>query len=342
MKLVHTITLSLLLCIACSQSPSGQSNKEKQAPPPFTTVTACILSQLAYSDTPQNKIGQYLPGWSVPWHGHNGSNYAFAATNGHYTAIAIRGSLMDFNEKALDNWLFQDMHIVEQVSWPYTTGTPKAVVSKGAYDGWTNIGNIKDTVTGQTLWEYLSKTDTTRPMYFTGHSLGGNLATVYAHYACWKFRNTGRPRSNLNMISFAAPAAGNTAFADDFNSTFPNAIRVENTNDLIPKFPCAGRLEELGNLFDKGPSAKTIEIGYKSFTVKLSTAFTMMNTALSLLALKGNDDYVSTNGKGQLITIPLSGRNKTNTITDWFAEAAYQHGIAQYARYLGAPVVADR
>jgi hypothetical protein len=40
-----------------------------------------------------------------------------------------------------------------------------------------------------------------------------------------------------------------------------------------------------------------------------------------------------------LITIPLSGKNDTNYPVSWFAEAGYQHGMAQYAAALGAPVI---
>jgi triacylglycerol lipase len=340
MKWMALFLFSLCCCLGCSQG-AGNGAASATPPPPFTTSTACVLSQLAYKDTPQLQIQQYLPGWSVVWHGHLGSNYAFAASNGHYTAVAIRGSLLEFTEKALDNWLYQDMNIVEQVAWPYTTGTSKAVVSKGAYDAWKNIDAITDTSSEQTLWQYLERSDTSRPLYFTGHSLGGKLAILYGAYAHWKYRKAGRARQNLNVISFAAPAAGNQAFADGFDSTFPRAIRVENANDLVPKFPCTDRMESLGRLFDKGPSAEQIEMGYKNFTVKLSTAFTMANTALTLLLLKGNDPYVQTSKGGQLLNIPLSGKYPAQTITDWFAEAAYQHGIAQYARQLGAPVIKE-
>ncbi len=339
MKLVHTIALSTILFLSCSLTSSQENNREKKPPPPFTVVNACILSQLAYCDTPQKKIAQYLPGWSVTWSGSSASNYAFAATDGYHTAVAIRGSLMAFDEHALDNWLYQDMHIIEQVSWPYAADGKKAVVSKGAYDSWNNINKIKDKDSGLTLWDYLLKTDPQKPVHFTGHSLGGNIATTYASYAAARFKKDNHPRSNLNVITFAAPAIGNKAFADDFNATFPQSVRVENRNDLVPKFPCTSRIDELTDLFDKGPSAKAIEVGYKSLTVKLSTAFSAMSTTLSLLSLKGNDDYVCTNGKGQCITIPLSGRYKENDVTNWFGEAAYQHGIAQYAKQLGAPVI---
>lgn len=63
---------------------------------------------------------------------------------------------------------------------------------------------------------------------------------------------------------------------------------------------------------------------------------------MKLLELQnGFSKFVQTNGNGTIINVKLSGKNNTNTISSWFAEAGYQHGIAQYAATLGAPVIED-
>jgi len=148
------------------------------------------------------------------------------------------------------------------------------------------------------------------------------------------------PKNNIVAITFAAPAAGNESFADDFNTKFPLSIRVENTNDIVPKFPCSKRIRKLGSLYSPLPSADTILVGYKNITTPLSNVFTLMGAALDLFELRSNfSGYTHTCGDGKLITIPVSGKNASNVPASWFAEAGYQHGMAQYAAALGAPPI---
>jgi hypothetical protein len=81
-------------------------------------------------------------------------------------------------------------------------------------------------------------------------------------------------------------------------------------------------------------------VGYKDLTVSLPTVFKMLGTAMTLLELKnGLSHFAQTNGKGTLITVNPSGKNIAHDVQSWFAEAGYQHGIAQYATALGVPVI---
>jgi hypothetical protein len=198
-----------------------------------------------------------------------------------------------------------------------------------------------DKTSGKNLWTFLEANVTDKnPVVLTGHSLGGNLATVYGSYLWWKWKESKHIKDNINVITFAAPAAGNKAFASDFNTEFPNSVRVENTNDIVPKFPVSDKVADLGNLYSPLPAASAILVGYKNTTVKLSTVFTMVSAALALLRItNGLSPYEQTNGTGNQITIKLSGKNNSNDITGWFAEAGYQHGIDHYAEQLGAPVI---
>jgi hypothetical protein len=166
------------------------------------------------------------------------------------------------------------------------------------------------------------------------------MATVYASYLWWKFNEAKHPKDNINVITFAAPAPGNKSFADDFNTKFPSSERIENTNDIVPKFPCSNKISALSDLFSASLSATSISIGYKDITTKLSSVFILMGTALDLLELKSDfSGYTHTNGNGKLITISLSGKNVNNDAPGWFAEAGYQHGMAQYSSVIGAPVI---
>jgi triacylglycerol lipase len=307
----------------------------------FTDTTAAIFSQVAYCPDPQKQLDKYLPGWKIVWNPVAvGGNYAFVATDGNSYAIAFRGSLITFTEDAFNNWIYNDLNVAVQDKWPYSKAA-KARISQGSYIAWQNLEKAKDKVSGKTLRAFLSVNVTTdKPLMLTGHSLGGNLAIVYASYLWSKFNDSGHVKNNINLITFAAPAPGNESFADDLDTHFPSSLRVENTNDIVPKFPVSKKMSELGDLYSPSPSASAISIGYKNVTTKLNVVFTLMSAAMELLELRSDFyGYTHTNGDGKLITIPLSGKNTTNSPADWFAEAGYQHSMVQYAAALGAPVV---
>jgi hypothetical protein len=337
----------LFFCLAfllfgCQQSDTKKTTEQKNITPSFSAATACILSEISYCSHPKDTLHKYLPEWNIAWNpvAVNG-NYAFLATDGSNYALAIRGSLLQFSWAAFDNWIYQDMNVATQKNWAFSDSLQGAKVSQGAYDGWQNMNNLKDSLTGKTLWQFLdSITTINTPVFITGHSLGGNLASIYASWLITNFKTTGHPRNNINVITFAAPAAGNALFAADFNKKFPRSLRYENTNDIVPKFPVANDVGNLGNLYYPVPAASDISVGYKFLTVKLSTAFTTIKFALQGLEISnGNSVYTQPGGAGNPITVNLSGKNKTNEITDWFAEAGYQHSMEQYASAIGAPVI---
>ena len=146
----------------------------------------------------------------------------------------------------------------------------------------------------------------------------------------------------MNVITFAAPAAGNTDFADDFDKKFPQAVRIENKGDIVPKFPCTSAITGLGKLYSDSLSANTISVGYQNITMPLTTVFKTISGAVLLLEYKnGFSHFKQTCGFGTPISVNLSGKNNSNDIVSWFAEAGYQHGIAQYATAMGAPVIEE-
>ncbi|HYM94400.1 MAG TPA: lipase family protein [Chitinophagaceae bacterium] len=332
---------------SCNQRESNRSagtNKEtgnKHEDESLSVKTACILSEIAYCSDPQKEIEQYLPGWKLAWNPIpvNG-NYAFIVTDGKNYALAIRGSLLEFSSAALANWISNDLNVASQKDWTYTDITD-AKISQGSYEGLENMNKLTDKTTGKNLWSFVKETTgVNAPLLITGHSLGGNLATVYASYLWWQWKQSGQTKNNINVITFAAPAAGNKNFAKDFDARFPNSLRIENSNDIVPKFPVSGKISNLGDLFSNGPSASSIEVGYKNVTVNLSKVFSLMSGALDLLKLtNGISAYTQTNGEGTIISCKLSGKNNSNTSADWFAEAGYQHGMAQYAAALNAPAI---
>jgi hypothetical protein len=331
--------LSFLVLQACTTSVNKKETKDEIT---FSNVLACTLSEIAYCTQPQDSLSKYLPSWKLIWNPDavNG-NYAFAATDGKKIAVAIRGSLLRFEKDAFDNWVRHDLNVVVQKGWPYTDSTGDAKVSQGSYEAWENMTLLKDKSTGKTLLEFLdSSIAANTALLITGHSLGGNLAVIYGSWLMWRFKGKKKTVNHFSIITFAAPAAGNEAFANDFNKKFPNSVRIENTNDIVPKFPVAETVGNLGKLFNPGPSASETAIDFSFISIKLSTVFSTLKLTLKGFEVYNNNSvYTQTNGAGKTITIKLSGKNNNNEVADWFAEAGYQHSIEHYAAAIGAPVI---
>lgn len=327
----------LFVVILFSCNSSNQDAIEETS---FTNTIACTFSEIVYSSTPDSLIKQYLPGWKIAWNPESvNGNYSFAATNKNKIVIAIRGSILQFDKAAFDNWIRQDFQVAEQKKWVYTDSVSDAKISRGSFEAWENMQILKDKKTGHTLWQFLdSTTNTNSSILITGHSLGGNLSTVYGSWLAFQLKNQNKTIKKIQVITFAAPAAGNKDFAKDFNTKFPEAMLLVNTNDIVPKFPVANAVGLLGELFKPAPDANKIEIAKIIISINLSTVFDGLK-----LTLKGMEIYngnsVYTQPKEELIMIKLSGLNKENTIEDFFSEAGYQHGVEQYAVAVGAPVI---
>lgn len=347
MKILRFLLLPVILLAGCHfpESNKASEDQEQQAHEKEKTIisitTACILSEITYCPDPEKKIAQYLPDWKIVWKPTAvGGNYAFVASDGDVYAIGIRGSLLEFSEAALNNWLYNDLNVANQKDWSYSGEGSQAKISAGAYTGWQNMTQLSDINTGKKLWDFLNSLPEDASIVLTGHSLGGNLATVYASYLSGQWKLAGHPKMNLNVITFAAPAAGNKEFAESFNRDFPYSLRIENRNDIVPKFPVSDKLNELGSLFTPSPAATEISVGYKNLTVDLSKVFSLMGGAINLLRITNDlSPYIQTNDNGTLITVPLSGKNTSNTAANWFAEAGYQHGMEQYSKAFNAPVI---
>jgi triacylglycerol lipase len=338
MRVFFFIVSSVLLLASCKNA----AKKERAASKLYDTKAACLLSQIAYCSDEQEALNRYMPGWQVVWESAElGGNHCVVATDGITYGIAIRGSLIEFSWAAFQNWIYQDLNIVSIRSWEFTSDSSKARIGEGSWDGWQNLLKMTDKKTGATLLDYLKKNiERDTPLLITGHSLGGNLATVYASWLSQQFINEKQPRDSINVITFAAPAAGNDMFARDFDKKFGHSMRYENANDIVPKFPCSSRISTLSDLYTRTPLASEITVGYKDMTVSLSRVFSLLNIALGILEFtNGNAEYVQTNGDGTVLKVPLSGTNKSNTIESWLREAGYHHGIARYAAALNVPVV---
>lgn len=71
-----------------------------------------------------------------------------------------------------------------------------------------------------------------KSMVFTGHSLGGALATIASLYYSYEFWNY--PTS---CITFGSPRVGCPSFANIFNKKITTSFRFVNDNDPVPCIP---------------------------------------------------------------------------------------------------------
>ncbi len=322
----------------------------------FNTLTlnvkvSCLLSSIAYCQNPQQALNSYLPGWKIVWNPNalNGT-YAFVAcdpTQSMY-ALAIRGSLLQFTWQAFDNWIYQDLDVLYQKPWPFTQGVANAQIALGAYNGWNDLLSMADVSTKKSLWTVLSAIPAASGITIIGHSLGGNLATVYASWLHYTFTSAGKPRTNISVCTFAAPAAGNQFFAQDFDNKLPNSLRVESINDVVPKFPVVPKVIGLGNLYKPAPDATKILVGYKNYSMYLSQVFDTVAGGILFSEYENgfyingswtNSTYTQPDGSGLQLNVPVSGRYSANDVTDFFDEVGYQHSINQYSLALRVPIV---
>ena len=151
--------------------------------------------------------------------------------------LAFRGTLTidtanwhAFWDSVLD-WL--DDADTKHISVPYAAG----LVHQGFADS-------LETLWGQLVPSLRRLTAGGLPVFVTGHSKGGALATLASLRLLHEERMT-----PAGIFTFGAPRAGDTQFANAYNSAISAHWRFENSNDIVPHLPPkAVLLEYLGHL----------------------------------------------------------------------------------------------
>ncbi|SFJ51550.1 triacylglycerol lipase [Paenibacillus sp. UNC496MF] len=82
------------------------------------------------------------------------------------------------------------------------------------------------------LFRLLSDTTPGKPVFVTGHSLGGALGTLAALDIALN-----RKPANLVVYTFGSPRVGDPAFARSYNAAVPVSFRIENEFDVVPHLP---------------------------------------------------------------------------------------------------------
>lgn len=189
-----------------------------------------VLGQSAYA------------GWQVVWGpglAGDRANMMYVAGNPDLNqyAVAIRGTDWSF---WLD-WVEDLASLLPLVPFPFLVqpAGEGIKVAAGTLVGLAELTGVTGDAAGADvdLATFLQQLPPDADIFVTGHSLGGCLASVAAAWIASVLGSATR----LKTYTFAAPSAGNQAFADYFNALFMDsdtntsrAFRVYNSLDSVP------------------------------------------------------------------------------------------------------------
>lgn len=339
----------------------GDNAPSKQNERANNDVTALILAAISsYSEkldenpnAVSDALAKYLPDWKVAWQPvppKNKSgfvNYAFIAQSGDQYVIAIRGSLpINKTANSIVNWIVEDFDLFSQTFWGDANNKKtNAMISLGAAIGLEFLTLLEDS-SGKSMLDFLSQQKNMSSLCVTGHSLGGNLATVYSLWLQQKLAQSQQLPQLFSVITFAAPTAWDQHFATLFDKTFPTSWRYVNAMDIVPFSACY--VDQLAALYGKkgtdnpyGPSAYDVKL---IIGIKLSDVFKAIGNELK----KGKGikaQYAQVNGKTGtcelnqnkeifVIETPIA-KNSNLPRYYWGMQAAAQHDHNYYLQLLG-------
>jgi hypothetical protein len=333
MKLTYSLSIFIFISFAIS------CNTKNTIPAPFLLANDVVqLNQLIYKDSIANRVTQLNKNYSIVWEPLAvKGNYAVVVKNNitNQYCLIIRGSLIEFSKEGFNNWILQDFNIFNFQPWPHTDTIQKAYVSNGSFVGFNNLQQLKDVKTENTLEDFLQKNITgNASLIITGHSLGGNLAQIYASYL-WKKFNAAQ-KAQTNIITFGATAVGNAAFAKDVEEKFPLGERYEIDKDIAPKFPSMDKLSSISSLLGLDSA-----LGINKFSSRknlLTKAFDIISAGAKELNLLNTDNsFVQTAKHQKLLKTDENeiAAKSNNDIIGLFDEGYKNHRIDKYAELLG-------
>ncbi len=321
----------LIIIVAC--------NTTTQKPAEYINTKEVVqLNQLIYKDSIASAINTALPQYKIVWQpkAYNG-NYAVVAKREktEQYCIIIRGSLIEFSKEGFQNWILQDFNIFNFKKWDYVDTVQRAYVSNGSYIGFNNLLQLKDIATQKSLEQFIQQIPANASLIITGHSLGGNLAQIYASYL-WKHLSKAQ-RSHTKIVTFGATAVGNEFFVKDLEGKFPDAERYEIDKDIAPKFPSMDQLSSISTTL--GLDSVLGISGLAKEQSALSTVFNVITEGAKQLNIIGKENsYAQCMKHQRLLRVPKQNTadTTTNAIASIFEDIYEYHKIDQYAKQFGA------
>jgi hypothetical protein len=277
-----------------------------------------IESYLLPTTNPANATqGEWALAWGPAVTTIDEGNLMFVTYNKstHQYAIAIRGTYPYFGLALLVD-LYEDLDVSHPLPWQYPP-VPGALVAAGTLDGLNDLIRFRSNGVAFHAFVDSQIAPSGADIFITGHSLGGALATVLAPWLAYRLSES-NVKSAVTPYTYAAPTAGNTAFASFYTGLFKSSYRYYNAIDIVPK--AWADLSSIKSLYPSPEPACPWEL---KGTIDLISDW--------LNAIKAS--YTQTNGAG--VSLP----GAPSPASDFFAEALDQHDHNYYLKLLGAPTV---
>jgi hypothetical protein len=187
-----------------------------------------------------------------------GNSQAYLLSNDQHLAVAFRGTENPATLEGLKDWLLTDaMNLLILPTGRLGTDLAAAGVGARFHQGFVDaLADIWEPV-HQAVAKELEKQD--RPLWITGHSLGGSLALL----AAWMFL---RRTINVHQVyTFGAPMIGNADAMKAFERELDGKVfRYVDHIDMIPKLPTVSLL---ANAYEHCPAEKPLGVIPKAANV---------------------------------------------------------------------------
>jgi Lipase (class 3) len=278
------------------------------------------------------------PEWHVVWgpglsDDRGNMLYVAQRSNTDELAVAIRGTQWEF----WINWIEDFASVLPPV--PYTDVLPSVPADSPEIAVGTNIGlqlllRIQaSALDGQTMdvATFVAQAGPNPDVFFTGHSLGGCLASVLAPSVAYRLESA----SNFKVYTFAAPSAGNHGFADYYDRLFADAsgrnrsFRVYNNLDIVPASWAS--LPSIARRYTPAPQCSQ---RVKQLIARVED---VVNGVYVQPGAAANGSARRLRGKiTPALDAPLTPDRGSLL---FFSEVGYQHATETYMQLLGAPVI---
>lgn len=284
--------------------------------------------------------GTTLPPTSAP----SGWSLAFTPAFANENYAVVLQSTSDSNQLAIVIWgthdwsqILEDLKIDSPAAFVINGKSiiNGAQIADGANEAIQNVFGLTNSG-GQTLSAYLTSIDWTNPsqsVLITGHSLGGTVASIMAPWLATLILQTSPVTaplpSNMQVITFAAFAAGNSQFASYLDNS-PQYQANINVNDVVPQVWATSGPYNVNNIYgmfsSPGPAMPqgdqaTLKAKMKNFAKK-----------------NPNFQYVQTSNPNTFVgTIqppPSFSSSKNPQKSQWEWELDVQHNYAYCVQFI--------